>query len=318
VFYPLYPILIKIFSFIALGNYFIAAEIVSILSLIFACFFLYKLVEEVFGAKLAYNAVKYMLIFPVSFFLIAPFTESIFLLLSILTFYLIHREKWILAAVIGLLAGLTRFHGILLVIPFIIEFLIKNNVFPNLLSREKSKIKQAFSDIRKKGLIGLIIPCGYLLYLGLNYIVTGNSFSYIFWQEEEWAQKFSIFYEGGVKSISKNIGIITSSDPHTIVGIASGYLVQFVILCVAFLLIVYAIKIKFNVSYFSYFVIYLFGTISLSHLLSTPRYVLEIFPVFILLSMLSKNRKVDTVITIASSLMLMYCIFVYVNKLFIF
>ncbi len=317
VFYPLYPALVKIFALITGGNAFWAAELVSTLCLIGSAFFLYKLVLIDYGKKLAFNSVKYMLIFPVSFFFMAPFTESLFVMLSILTFYCLKKERWFLAGIFGMFAGLTRFHGIILIVPFIIEFLISKDIFARLFSKER---KQAVKDIFTKGINAFLIPCGYLLYLLLNYVVTGDAFKYLFWQKTHWFQEFSLTYlydqnnlklfpiPSGIKTVSDNISGITDLKLF-----AALWLPQMIIITAAMLLILYAIKIKFKLQYFSYMSIFIFGTISLSWLLSSPRYILAAFPIYILLALLSKNKKVDLIITIASIMMLMYCTVMFVT-----
>jgi Gpi18-like mannosyltransferase len=310
VFYPLYPGLVRVFAFLTGGNAFWAAELVSTLCLIGSAFFLYKLVLMEFGKKVAFNSVKYLLIFPVSFFFNAPYTESLFVMLSILTFYCLRKQKWFLAGIFGLLAGLTRFHGIILFVPFVIEFLIQKDIFARLFSKDT---KQAVKDIFKKGIFALLVPCGYLLYLGLNKIVTGNPFSYIYWQKEHWQQEFSIFFRGGVETVSRYVSVVDMTSDNSVKSFAANWLPQMIIITLAMLLILYAIKIKFSLSYFSYMSIYIFGTISLSYLLSSPRYIMAAFPIFILLALLSKNKKVDLIITIASIMMLMYCTAVFVS-----
>ena len=78
---------------------------------------LYRLVRTDFDEQLASRAVIYLAIGPLSFFLQAVYTESLFLLLSLACFVFAREGRWRLAGVMGLLATLTRSTGVLLLIP---------------------------------------------------------------------------------------------------------------------------------------------------------------------------------------------------------
>jgi hypothetical protein len=62
-------------------------------------------------------------IFPTAFFFLAPYTESLFLLLSILAFREARHDRWGRVAVFGALAALTRSVGILLLPALLVEAL---------------------------------------------------------------------------------------------------------------------------------------------------------------------------------------------------
>ena len=305
VFYPLYPFLVKMLSVLT-GTVFVSSMILSNLFLIIGCYYMYKLFAFEYDGGIAVNGLKYLLFFPVSFFLCAPFTESLFIMLSVMMFYYLRKEKWFLSAVIGMFAGLTRFHGILLLIPFIIEYFVQCNVFKNMHER---KFKVVLNDFMKKGIFAVIIPMGFGLYLVLNKIVTGEWFKFLYWQKEHWHQSFKIFYDGSIISL---MSYATSSTDNF--DKASLWIPQIIILIVAFIAIIYAMKMKMRASYFAYMTIYIFSTISLTYLLSAPRYIMAAFPIYIVAAkMTTKNKKIDIVLTFASLLFLMYCLFAYVS-----
>lgn len=304
VFYPLYPIVVRVLSMLT-GTVFSSAIILSNLFLVIGCFYMYKLFSFEYDEKTAANGMKYLLFFPVSFFLCAPFTESLFIMLSVMMFYYLRKEKWFLSAVIGMLAGLTRFHGILLLIPFLIEFFVQNDVIKNLYEK---KVKIVLNDILKKGIFAFIIPMGFGLYLLLNKVVTGDWFKFSYWQDIHWSQGFKIFFNGSIPGIMDNI-IGSKSSPD----IASLWMPQIIIILVAFFAILYGIKMKMRISYFAYMAVYIFSTISLTWLLSAPRYIMAAFPIYIVAAKFAKTKKTDMILTFASLLFLMYCIFAYVN-----
>ena len=77
VFFPFYSILIKIFSFV-LENYFWSGILVSNLSLLTACIYLYRLVNIDFSEDVSLNSVKYLLFFPFSSYVSVPYSVSLF------------------------------------------------------------------------------------------------------------------------------------------------------------------------------------------------------------------------------------------------
>jgi hypothetical protein len=95
--------------------YLIAGLLVSWLTFIAACAVLYRLVLPRFGREIAYGAVLLLAAFPFAFFFGAPYSESIYLLTVVLTFYGIERRQWWLAGVAAGLAGATRPTGLILV-----------------------------------------------------------------------------------------------------------------------------------------------------------------------------------------------------------
>lgn len=124
-FFPLYPILIRVVGVLTGGHWLLAAYLVSNLSLIGALFLLYKLTALEFSDSMARKAVLYLCAFPTGFFLFAPYSESLFLVLAIGALYAARTRRWWLAALCGLLAALSRSPGVLLALPLAIEALLQ-------------------------------------------------------------------------------------------------------------------------------------------------------------------------------------------------
>lgn len=113
-FFPLYPLVIRIFSLLTFGSLFWSAFLLSNIFFLLALIVFYKLIVGHYDQKKALWSVIFMLAFPTSFYFGAIYTESLFLLLSLATFYLIDRKKYFLAALTGFLATLTRLIGVFL------------------------------------------------------------------------------------------------------------------------------------------------------------------------------------------------------------
>ena len=120
-FFPLLPLLMR--AFIPLtGDTLVAGLVVTNLALLGASLLFYQLVEQEWGSAVAGRAVWYLLIFPTSFFGSAIYSESLFLLAAIGSLYLARKGYWESAAMLGALAALTRFMGILMAPMLLVEW----------------------------------------------------------------------------------------------------------------------------------------------------------------------------------------------------
>ena len=124
-FFPLYPLTVRAVALIFPdswpGDELLAALLVSNLAFLGALLALFALTAEAFGDRVARRAIVVAAIFPTAFFFLAPYTESLFLLLSILAFREARHDRWGRVAVFGALAALTRSVGILLVPALMLE-----------------------------------------------------------------------------------------------------------------------------------------------------------------------------------------------------
>jgi Gpi18-like mannosyltransferase len=122
-FFPLYPLLERGLMYITHNNPFIAGLIISNLAALGIFIVVYRLVSEDFNADQAERAVLYLALFPTAFYFASGYNESLFIFLAALTLYQLRLGKWWWAGLFGFLASLTRSVGILLVIPFYYEYL---------------------------------------------------------------------------------------------------------------------------------------------------------------------------------------------------
>jgi len=120
-FFPLYPAVVKGVSFLTFGHPLLAALLVSNACLLGALILFYDLTAREFSTAVARKSVLLLAIFPTAFFLMAPYSESLFLLLALATFRAARTERWGWAAGFALLATLTRSVGIVLAPALLIE-----------------------------------------------------------------------------------------------------------------------------------------------------------------------------------------------------
>jgi hypothetical protein len=107
-FYPLYPWLLAVLGRVFLGHYVAAGVVISLAAAAAAFVLLRRLTALELGDDVARRATVLLAIFPLSFFLQAVYSESVFLALALAAFYAARRERWALAAAATVLAFLTR------------------------------------------------------------------------------------------------------------------------------------------------------------------------------------------------------------------
>ena len=126
-FFPLFPSLCVLISKLTGISLLWSGFFISVFSFIAAILVFYQWVLIDNKAQTAFWSVLWICVFPMSFFFIAFYPESLFLLLSILSIYLARRGKFIYSGLAIALAGATRPQAFLLAIPFFIEFLSQRN-----------------------------------------------------------------------------------------------------------------------------------------------------------------------------------------------
>ncbi len=115
-FAPIYPFLIHLLTQVGIHPIF-AALIISNTALVFTCLLLYKEALEHFDSPTAFRALLYFLVFPSAVFLFAAYTETLFALFLLLAWRFGRRRRWLWMSVFGSLAVLTRFQGVFLALP---------------------------------------------------------------------------------------------------------------------------------------------------------------------------------------------------------
>jgi len=114
-FMPLYPWLIKAGGLLLGGNLLLGAILVSNLAALVALILLYELAQlEVHFKTNAMQSVMAMLVFPTGFFLLAAYSESLFLALTLAAWMLAKQRKYWGAGILAALATLCRLQGALL------------------------------------------------------------------------------------------------------------------------------------------------------------------------------------------------------------
>jgi hypothetical protein len=158
-FYPLYPLVTNAVKSIFGIDEYVALLLVANIAALVAALLMTKFVKDELGDEIALYSLACFCFFPSSLFLSAGYTESLYLVFVLLSFILLTREKFVLAAALAGLSLATRSTGIVM-IPVILWEMVRRNTLPlpRLLSR------MALCSILAAS--GLLI---YMAYLGIKF-----------------------------------------------------------------------------------------------------------------------------------------------------
>ena len=117
VFFPGYPLLIKVTAFFLLGNSLLAALLLANIAALIFFWYLYRLVVEDYGPAVARRAVILSATFPSAFFLFLGYTEPLLLACTVTALYYGRRSRWWVAGSLAAAAALIKQPGLFLVVP---------------------------------------------------------------------------------------------------------------------------------------------------------------------------------------------------------
>jgi hypothetical protein len=283
VFFPLYPILIRLFTF-DFNFINLSALIVSNVCSLIAFFYLYKLTKLEFNESVAVKAVLFLSIFPIAYFLSAPYTEGLFFALVIASIYYARLGKWQFAGLISLFAALTRIAGLLLLPVLFVEYF----------HQKGWKTRKTDMNI----LWIFLSLAGFLIYLNINNQVTGNPFTFLTIETTHWNNKLEP-WTGLTAAYS---WARTASYPDNItIGIAPLAFALFGLLMVGV-----SVLRRLRPVYIVYMLLSWGLAVSTSWWISVPRYVMAMFPMFMLFGLFSSRKAVNIAIVLTSTALLCY------------
>lgn len=116
-YFPVYPLLMRhvgrLFGRSAFDVY-LGGIVVSWVAFVLAMIMLYKLARLDLPQRTAERAVVLAAVFPFAFFYGVVYTESLFLLTTVASFYCFRTRRWVLGGLSGAVATATRVNGILM------------------------------------------------------------------------------------------------------------------------------------------------------------------------------------------------------------
>ncbi len=121
VFFPLYPLLARGVRVVLPVDGFVAGQILSIVCFLAAGLLFAAEGRRRLGETGGRRALLFLLLYPTAFYFVSVYSESLFLLLALAAFHQARRDRPAAAAVLGLLAGLSRLPALALALPLAIE-----------------------------------------------------------------------------------------------------------------------------------------------------------------------------------------------------
>ena len=269
-FFPLHPLLLWLLGHVT-DDLLIWGSVLSNFLFFLALVFLYKLTLAFgYDDAIAGRAVFYLAAFPVSYFFSIPMTESLFVLLTVGSFYAAKRERWWLAGVLGLLAATTRLTAIMLL--------------PALLLLSW----QMYRSLQIRKILGLLlIPIGLFAYMFYSWWLSGDALAFNHAQVA-WGRKPSIFLKPIVDWL---IAPMMFAQPWNVQ-----------LLCVASAVLcfycIYVLARRREWALALYTMLSIFLPLSSGVLQSLERYALGFFPMFIALGIAAKSEHYDQTIRV--------------------
>lgn len=294
IFFPGYPLLIKLTSFI-LGDFLLSAYLVSHFFAVGSLIMLYKFVLLKFSREIAQKAIFYFLIFPSSFYLVAAYSESTFIFFAILSLYFAFQKRWLLASVFALLISLTRVIGIVIIIPLILEYL--------------TQINFSAKKLQANVLWLFLTPLGALSYMFYLLNTVGDPLYFLALQNAYYRSTSPLNPLTVLANYFNNLklALLRGDIPFT-TSILLDYLLTIVVLVSSFFVFK---KIRISLGIYT-FLIMLIPTLTGS-LAANQRYALSAFPIFILLAQISKNPLINFSLTIIFLMLLTVSLTLFIN-----
>ena len=308
VFFPLYPLLMRLVGNLLFGNYLLGGIIVSNVAFFLALIYLYKLTQLEFDSPTSTRAVVYLSVFPTAFFFLGVYTESLFLLFAVAAFYYARKGNWLTASVMGLLAALTKQLGLLLLLPLLYEYLAQSSKLKAQSSNRKSQI----SNLKFRGdvLFLALIPIGTLAFLLFRHFCIGEPFL-VDTYRTRWVVNASWPWSNIADSLTAifNTARFPALNPEDTLSRRIFYN-AFDLACVGlFLYLTIASLRRLRLGYGLYMISVLFVTLMQNFrppypIAAVPRYVLVLFPGFMVLGAMVKSKALHWAIVYFSTMLL--------------
>ncbi|MGI8749888.1 MAG: mannosyltransferase family protein [Thermoleophilaceae bacterium] len=309
-FFPLYPLLSRAVGELGGGSraaVLVGAYVVALAALLGALCLLHRLTELELGPRAARPTVLLLCLFPASLFLGAPYPESVFLLASVGAFYAARTGHWAWAGVAAGAAGATRSAGILLLLPLVVLYLFGPRADR---PQDRAAAPGWPAALRPRYLVGAdfawlaLAPAGLVAYAAWLAVAHGDPFAFSSAQEL-WSRHFAGPFVGiwdGTVAAWDGLRQLASGSRETIFfepaggdpfRVAAINLMLFGTLAFALAAALGVLR-RLPVAYGAYVVAALALPLSFpvapQPLMSLPRFLVVLFPVFMWLGAVCSER----------------------------
>lgn len=275
-FFPLFPLLGRALGTVLLGDSALALVVIANLcSLALLVVLLRLLRHERIDDPTARRVIWFTVLFPGAFVLAWAYAEALWILAAVTVFLAIRTRRWIWAAVAGLVAGLSRPLGVLLVVPIAVELV--------------RSWRSAGPRERTSGLIAVASPLigtgAYLLWVGDRFGDPWLPFTVQSELRGASVDPFSRLWDG----LGQMVGPERLGD---------GLHIPFALAFLGLLVVAFR---RLPVSYGLFSACVLIAALGTENLNSLERYGLNAFPLVIALALLCRDREAETVTKVVLS-----------------
>jgi hypothetical protein len=265
VFFPAYPMLTRVVGRLLGGDmigYVAAGTIISLVAFFGALVYLYALARDRYGEDTAGAAIWLLAAYPFAIFFGALYTESLFLLATAGAFYHFTTQQYGRAALWGLLAGLARLNGSLLVLPLGVLALTAST--PQ--TRMKARAAAAAPAL------------GLVIYAAFIWRLTGDPLAF-FSSQMAWGRQ----YQGLGTLVAKQYSILANAGLSGYVG-TPGYDVLNALGALFAVATVWPVTRRLGLAYGLFMIVNILPALANGGLLSAGRFSSVLFPAFIWLA----------------------------------
>ena len=266
-FFPLFPLLLRALTTIGLPGV-LAGMLISTLASWIALAYLHLLSED-HEQGTGRSAVLYLALFPTAVFLIAPYSESVFLAGAIAAFYYARLGRWHLVGIPAAVAMGARFAGVFLLAGLAVEFLRQRDL-------SASRVANAGLSL----VVGLMPLLGYAAFLSQT---KGDPFYFFVDQRLGWGRALT----GPLASLATSVGNMDVIDTGNMM---MAYRLELVGALVGIALVGWA-AVRGEWGYATFMGLSMAALLTSTEYMSVPRIVLTFFPAAIFVTLWTKSRE---------------------------
>ena len=310
-FFPLYPMTVRAVAGWTGSNglTLIAAHLVSLAAFGVALYLLHRLVELELGRDRARTTLLLLAVFPASLYYGAPYSESMFLAVTVGAFYCARTERWALAGALAGLASAARIPGLLLVVPLVALYLYgpRGRGGPTPGTHGAPWWRPRFRPDRRVAWLALA-PTGALAFAGLQKAETGDALGWLTTVNQGQKRNIGLPLEGAVEALrAAGAGALDIAR-----GTADTFPAQANLTDVAFMVFAVVATIgvlrRLPLAYGVYAIALLFLPLSTplggEPIGGFPRYMAVVFPLFMWLAIWCDERGLTTRAVVVSAVLL--------------
>lgn len=278
-FFPLFPILLRITSFV-FHDLRVAAFIEPHACLLVAGILLHYLTKTDYAdPSVSRAAVVFLMFSPSAIFFSSAYSESTFLLLATGSFLAAFKRHWLLACILGMCLSATRNVGVLIGVPLFVEY-----------CRQQWTRRGRLSDLFHPRLLLLaLVPLGLAAYMLFSYLQFGDALAFVH-ASKVWGRRFT-------------------SPTETITNLGNfAYIHRWVNLgtmLAALILLAAGVWLQLRLSYLAWCVLLTVTYLCASSIEAWPRFLSIEFPLYIAMGLLTARLRWSYEPLIASSIALL-------------